>query len=382
MDEHGLPSPEVASPRANRDIKGTAMSDETPDWKLQFLSDNASPICPEAWEGLEQANSRPNSTYTVAYGDDPITAEATRLIQEIFETDCEVFFVFNGSAANSLALASICQSYHGILCHPLSHAESDEANAPEFFTGGAKLLHVDGANGKMNPQGIPKILRRGHGIHSAKIRGVTITQATEVGTVYTMEEIYQLTAMKHDYAELDFKFHMDGARFANAVVALDHVAPKEITWQAGIDVLTFGGTKNGCPGTEALVFFDKTLARDFAWRRKQAGQLASKMRYLAAPWIGILKNETWLNNARHANDHARLLGNELAAVAGVTLPFDIETNAVFARLPDGLAKALHAHGWHFYHFADADAWRFMCTWNTTKEAIQALIGDVREFLPG
>ena len=369
-------------PRPNREIKCTAMSDESSNWKLQFLSDNASSICPEAWEALEQANSRPDTMYTVAYGDDPITAEATRLIQEIFETDCEVFFVFNGSAANSLALASMCRSYHGILCHPLSHAESDEANAPEFFTGGAKLLHVDGANGKMNPQSIPKILERGHGIHSAKIRALTITQATEVGTIYSVEEIRQLTALKHDHAELDLKFHMDGARFANAVVALGNVAPKEITWRAGIDLLTFGGTKNGCPGTEALIFFDKTLARDFAWRRKQAGQLASKMRYLAAPWIGILKNEAWLNNARHANEHARILGDELASIAGVTLPFDVEANAVFAQFPRGLAEALHARGWHFYQFTAADAWRFVCTWNTTIEAIGALVGDARDFLSG
>ena len=353
-----------------------------PNWKLQFLSDNASPICPEVWAALQEADARPHSTFTIAYGDDPITAEATQCIQELFEIDCEVFFVFNGSAANSLALASICQPYHGVLVHPLSHAECDEANAPEFFTGGAKLLHLDGPHGKMNSHGIPKILQRGHGIHSAKIRGISITQATEVGTVYTVEEIRQLTSVKHELAELDIKFHMDGARFANAVVALDNIAPKEITWRAGIDVLTFGGTKNGCPGTESLVFFDKSLAREFAWRRKQAGQLASKMRYLAAPWIGLLQDETWLKNARHANEHARILGNELAALAEVTLPFGVETNAVFAQFPDGLAKALRARGWHFYRFTNVNAWRFMCSWNTTREAIQALMGDIREILAG
>lgn len=138
-----------------------------------------------------------------------------------------------------------------------------------------------------------------------------------------------------------------------------------------------GGTKNGCPGTEALVFFDKSLASDFAWRRKQGGQLASKMRYLAAPWIGILKNDTWLDNARHTNDHARKLASELTAFSEVTLTFNVETNAVFAQLPDGLAAALHARGWQFYEFRAANAWRFMCTWNTTMEAIQALVGDVR-----
>ena len=356
------------------------MTSDTTNAKLQFASDNASPICPEAWEALERANFSPESTFAVPYGDDPITAEATRRIQEVFETDCEVFFVFNGSAANALALATMCQPYHGIVAHPISHAEIDEANAPEFFTGGAKLLHLDGAQGKMNPRGMTKLLKRGHGIHSAKIRGVTITQATEVGTVYTLDELHELTALKHEHTEMDLKFHMDGARFANALVALGNVAPKELSWQAGIDVLSFGGTKNGCPGTEALVFFDKDLARDFAWRRKQGGQLASKMRYLAAPWIGILKNDAWLNNARHSNDHARKLGSELTAFSEVTLPFRVETNAVFAQLPDGLAAALHARGWQFYEFPAANAWRFMCTWNTTMEAIQALIADVRQIL--
>ena len=357
------------------------MSRETPNWKLQFLSDNASPVCPEAWQAIERSNVDPESSYTVGYGDDPVTAEAARRIQDVFETDCEVFFVFNGSAANALALSSICQSYHGILCHPLSHAETDEANAPEFFTGGAKLLHVDGPHGRIDPQGIPGILSRGHDIHSAKIRALTITQSTEVGTVYPIEQIHRLTAFRREYTEYDFKFHMDGARFANAVVALGNVAPKEITWQAGIDVLTFGGTKNGCPGTEALVFFDKSLAREFAWRRKQAGQLASKMRYLAAPWIGILETGAWLNNARNANDHAKLLGDQLAAVPGVTLAFEVETNAVFARLPEAVAAALQAQGWHFYHFNSVGAWRFMCTWNTTREAIETLVSAVRELMP-
>jgi threonine aldolase len=197
-----------------------------------------------------------------------------------------------------------------------------------------------------------------------------------------MEEIRQLTALKHEHAELDLKYHMDGARFANAMVTLGDVAPKELTWAAGIDVLTFGGTKNGCPGTEALIFFDKTLAQDFAWRRKQTGQLASKMRFLSAPWIGMLKNDIWLKNARHANDHARRLGKDLAAMAGISLAFEVETNAVFAQLPDGLAEALHTRGWHFYRFENARAWRFMCTWSTTEEAIQTLLDDISELLKG
>ena len=356
------------------------MLNDVSNAKIQFLSDNASPVCPEAWEAMEQANRSLDSAFTIAYGDDPITAEATQRIQEVFETDCEVFFVFNGSAANSLALASICQPFHGIVAHPFAHAETDEANAPEFFTGGAKLLHLDGAQGKMNPRGMTNLLKRGHGVHSARIRAVTITQATEVGTIYSVDEVREITSLKKKHTEMDFKFHMDGARFSNALIGLGNVSPKEITWQAGIDVLTFGGTKNGCPGTEALVFFEKELAREFAWRRKQAGQLASKMRYLAAPWIGILKNDVWLKNARHANDHAQKLASELTAFSEITLPFKVESNAVFARLPEGVAQGLHERDWLFYEFAAADVWRFMCTWNTTSEAIQALIEDVRQII--
>ena len=350
---------------------------ESPNWKQQFISDNASPICPQAWEAMERANSQPETFFTHPYGDDPFTAAASSKIQELFETDCEVFFVFNGTIANSLALAQICQPYSGIICHPFSHVDNDEANAPEFFSGGAKLLLVDGDDAKIDPQRIPAVMGRGHGIHTSKIKAVSVTQATEVGTVYQMDEVKQLTEIKDQHPELNLKFHMDGARFANAMVALDNVSAKEITWQAGIDVLSLGGTKNGCPGTEALVFFDKQLAAEFAWRRKQAGQLASKMRYLSAPWLGVLSDDAWLKNARHANEQATLLSTELAAVDGIELAYPVETNAVFAQLPPGMPEALLERGWQFYHFPAANAWRFMCTWCTAEAGVRALLDDVR-----
>lgn len=353
------------------------MSDDSPDWKLQFASDNTSPICPEAFEAMRLANESPR--FTSGYGDDGVTREAIGLIRDVFETDCEVFFVFNGSAANSLALSSICRSYDGILCHSLSHADTDEANAPEFFTRGAKLIHLDGPAGKIDPATIAPALRRGHGIHSSRIRAVTLTQATEVGAVYAPDEIRAITDARRIDGAADLKFHMDGARFANAMIALgDGVCPKDITWKAGIDVLTFGGAKNGLPATEAIVFFDKTLANEFEWRRKQGGQLASKMRYLAAPWIGVLKDGAWLRNAAHANAAARRLGDGLASIRGVKLRFPVEANGVFAELPEGLAEGLHERGWHFYAFTDVDAWRFMCSWNADDFAIDALLADARE----
>ena len=356
------------------------MATESDNWRLQFLSDNSVPVCPEAWAALEEANSNPDDAYAISYGNDRFTAEATRLIQELFETECEVFFVFNGTGANSLSLASICQSYHGILCHALAHPATTEANAPEFYTGGAKFLQVEGADGKIDPLALQVRLQRDHDIHLAKIKAVTVTQATEIGTVYTPQELGRLAALKDEYPQFDLKFHMDGARFANAMAALDGVTPKELTWQAGIDVLAFGGTKNGFSGTEAIVIFDKALGRDFAWRRKQAGQLASKMRYLAAPWIGMLKTGAWLTHARHANDHARMLARELTSFPEISLNHETQASAVFVHLPKAVSDGLRARGWRFHHYPKIDAWRFLCNWKSSKEGIAALIDDVRDLL--
>ncbi|MGA7614230.1 MAG: low specificity L-threonine aldolase [Thermoanaerobaculia bacterium] len=355
------------------------MSESAPAWKLQFASDNTAPISPEALDALYRANEEPR--FTLGYGDDPVTRKAVSLIRDLFETDCEVFFVFNGSAANSLALASICSSYHGALCHPFSHADTDEANMPEFFTGGAKLIHVDGPAGKIDPAKIPPMLERGHGIHSAKIRAVTLTQATEVAAVYTPEEIRAVTAVRNVKGCEDFRFHMDGARFANALAFLgDGVTPADLSWKAGIDVLSFGGAKNGLPATEALLFFDRDLARDFEWRRKQSGQLSSKMRYQAAPWIGVIESGAWLENAKRANACAKKLGDALAALPGVELRFPVEANGVFVRMPERVVDGLYERGWHFYPFSVVGAWRLMCNWATSDEAVEAFVADVKELL--
>jgi threonine aldolase len=344
------------------------------DLKIQFASDNTAPVLPEVWEELQRADREPR--FALGYGDDPVTAEAVRLIRELFETDCDVFFVFNGSAANSLALGSMTRSWHGVLCHPFSHAETDEANAPEFFTGGAKLIHVDGPAGKIEPESIPPMLERGHGIHSAKITAVTLTQATEVGAVYTKDEIRALTSLQKRPGLESLRFHMDGARFANAIATLG-IAPAEATWKAGIAALSLGGAKNGLTATEALIFFDRDLAAEFEWRRKQGGQLASKMRYQAAPWIAVLRDGAWLRHASHANRCARRLGEGLASIPGMELRYPVEANAAFVSMPPAVAQALHDRGWHFYPFSVARAWRFVCNWATTDEAIDALLEDAR-----
>lgn len=351
------------------------MTAEVSGWKNQFASDNTSAICPEAWDAMKRANEE--ISYAIGYGDDPITRKAEALIRDLFETDCDVFFVFNGSAANSLALSTMTNPYGGIICHPFAHVETDEANAPEFFTGGAKLILVDGPLGKIDPADIPPLLRRGHDIHSAKLQAVTITQATEVGTLYTPDEIRAMTDVRRHDGLQNLRFHMDGARFANAVAAFSgKYSPADLTWRSGIDALSFGGAKNGMPASEALVFFDKKLANNFAWTRKRGGQLASKMRYQAAPWIGMIETGAWLENGRRANAAADKLAKSLSAIEGVEIRFPVEANGVFASLPDGVAEAVAEQGWHFYYFEAADAWRFMCCWSTSDNAIDALAADI------
>lgn len=333
-----------------------------------FASDNYSGICPEAWEAMAEANSG----HARSYGDDPWTERASDLLRELFETDCEVFFVFNGTSANSLALASCCQSYHSILCHELAHVETDECGAPEFFSNGTKVLLLSGENGKISPGAIERTVRKRTDIHFPKPRAVTLTNATEVGTVYTPNELKSIWAKTK---ALDLKLHMDGARFCNAVASLG-VSPKEITWQCGVDVLCFGGTKNGMAVGEAVVFFNRQMAAEFEYRCKQAGQLASKMRFLSAPWVGMLKDGAWLRHARHANAMAALLESKLREFPGVKLLFPREANAVFAELPSKAIDALRAKGWQFYTFIGAGGCRFMCTWDTQPADIEALAADL------
>ena len=340
--------------------------------RRHFASDNYSGICPEAWTALAEANHG----HARSYGDDPWTARAADLLREIFETDCEVFFVFNGTAANSLTLASCCQSYHSILCHELAHVETDECGAPEFFSNGTKILMLPGALGKISPAAIEQTVKKRTDVHFPKPRAVSVTNATEVGTVYSPDELKAIWAKTKAF---DLKLHMDGARFANAVASLG-VAPKELTWQAGVDALCFGGTKNGMVIGEAVVFFNREMAREFDYRCKQAGQLASKMRFLSASWVGMLQDGAWLRHAAHANAMAARLEQALANLPGVTLLFPRQANGVFAELPAHAIDALRAKGWLFYTFIGAGGCRFMCTWDTQPQDVDALAADLRAVL--
>ncbi len=340
---------------------------ETP-LQRQFASDNYAGICPEAWAAMADANRG----HAPGYGDDAWTGRAADLVRELFETDCEVFFVFNGTSANSLALASLCQSYHSILCHDAAHVETDECGAPEFFSNGTKVLTVAGADGKIAPAEVERMVRRRSDIHYPKPRVVSLTQATELGTVYTPDEIKAVWARAKT---LGLRIHMDGARFANAVASLG-VAPKEITWQAGVDVLCFGGTKNGMAVGDAVVFFDRELAREFDYRCKQAGQLASKMRFLAAPWVGMLRSGAWLRNGRHANAMAARLHALLREIPSVKVVRPPQANSLFVEMPLRVAEAMRARGWRFYDFIGG-ASRLMCSWDTAEEDVSAFADALR-----
>jgi threonine aldolase len=335
----------------------------------QFASDNYSGICPEAWAAMAEANRG----HAPAYGDDVWTAKASDAFRALFETDCEVFFAFNGTAANSLALASLCQSYHSVICSDVAHVETDECGAPEFFSNGSKLLVAQSTDGKLTPDAIRAIATNRSDIHFPKPRVVTITQPTETGQVYGLDELRAISAVCR---ELGLSLHMDGARFANACASL-RCSPADMTWRAGIDVLCFGGTKNGMAAGEAILFFNRKLAEDFDYRCKQAGQLASKMRFLSAPWVGMLGTGTWLRNAEHANACATRLLQQIAGLPGLEIMFPVQANAVFVRISDARIAALRDRGWQFYTFIGGGA-RFMFAWDAVPQRVDELAADLRQ----
>jgi threonine aldolase len=343
------------------DIKST-------DLVQQFASDNYSGICPEVWAAMEAANHG----HVSGYGDDPWTAAAADAFRELFETDCEVFFAFNGTAANSLALASLCQSYHSVICCQSAHVETDECGAPEFFSNGSKLVVAESEDGKLTPAALHRIATNRTDIHFPKPRAVTISQSTETGRVYTVEELRALSSVCEEHG---LRLHMDGARFANACASIG-CGPADLSWRSGVDVLCFGGTKNGMAVGEAILFFNQKLAEDFDYRCKQAGQLASKMRFLAAPWVGMLESGAWLRNAIHANESARYLADGLSGIPGVELVSQPEANAVFVNSSDEVLEAMRQRGWKFYTFIGGAA-RFMCSWDTDRNRIDEFCRDMR-----
>lgn len=343
----------------------------TPESNYTFASDNTAGIAPEAWAALAAANSG----RAPSYGADLWTARAKRLLNDVFERECEIFFVFNGTAANALALAHFCRSYQAILCHNFSHVDTDECSAPEFFTGGAKVIPIAGPGGKLRPADLEPVFRQEHGVHYPKPGVLSLTQSTEWGTVYTPAEIRALS----DFAKAQgLAVHMDGARFANAAAALASRGhkPADLTWRAGVDVLCFGGTKNGMNTTEAVVFFNREQAHDFAFRVKQSGQLASKQRFAAAQWCGMLEHGAWLRHAAHANALAQELTAAVRRLPSLQLIVEPEVNGVFVEMAPATAQALTAKGWQFLPFLTPRGYRLMCSWATERADLARFIADL------
>ncbi len=340
--------------------------------RKQLASDNNAGICPSAWRMISEANHG----HAAAYGDDFWTKQAVQRFQALFGVDCSVFFVFNGTAGNALALASLCRPYEAVVCHRLAHIETDECSAPAFFGGGLRLLIGDGGGGKLTAEVVTEIVGRRDDVHFPAARVLSLTQATEAGTVYSLDELQQLTdcARRHG-----LRVHMDGARLANAVATLG-CSVQEMTVDCGVDVLCFGGTKNGMAVGDAVVFFDRELAAGFARRCKQAGQLASKMRFLSAPWVGMLDDGSWLDNARHANRCAARLEERLRELAEVEFLFPRQANTLFVRLHEGVTQALYDRGWRFYVFQETGGARLMCSWDCDLETVDRFADDLRSVL--
>ena len=339
--------------------------------KRGFASDNNAGVHPDILKAMALANEG----HAIAYGDDPLSIRTTMRMKEIFGKESEIFFVFIGTAANVLGLYASTLSHHAVICPVTAHINVDECGAPEKFTG-CKLLPVETPNGKLSVDGIKKHM---HGIgfeHHVQPRVISITQATELGTLYSLDEIRELCSYAHANNML---VHMDGARIANAAVALD-VGFYEMTGGAGVDLLSFGGTKNGMMYGEAIVFFDPKLASAFKYQRKQGMQLASKMRFIAAQFEAYLENDLWKKNALHANQMARKLFEAVKNIPGVRVTQEVESNAVFAIIPPEIIPRLQEHYFFYEWDEDRSEVRWMCSFDTTQEDIDGFAGLLRSML--
>ena len=336
---------------------------------MYFWSDNQTAVAPEIMAALAEANSGAAK----AYGEDAITERLAKAFSEIFEIDVAVFPLATGTAANALALTLLSPPYGAIYCHPEAHIQVDECGAPEFYTGGGKLVPVAGADGKFDAPALRARLGELEPgfVHHVQAAALSVTQATECGTVYKPAE---LAALAEVAAEHKLGFHMDGARFANAVVHLA-LSPAELTWRAGVDVLSFGATKNGAMAAEAVVFFKPGLAERLPYLRKRSGHLISKMRFLSAQLEAYLSDDLWLNHAAHANRMARRLADGLSALDGVRLAHPVEANEVFPVLPEPVIAGLEGEGFGFYRWGGARSTtiRLVTSFETSSREVDALV---------
>jgi threonine aldolase len=330
---------------------------------VRFYSDNTASACPEILAAL----SAVNHGRAKAYGDDEWTQRLDGALGQYFGTQVKAFAVSTGTAANSLSLATLSPPYGAIYAHEEAHIINDECGAPEFFSSGARLVIVGGPNGKLTPETLRESLdSHPVSVHSNQPAAVSITQATEVGTAYRPDEIAALTDFAH---RRNLKVHMDGARFANAVEFLG-CSPADVTWRAGVDVLSFGATKNGALAAEAVVFFNRDLVRDFELRRKRAGHLISKSRYVSAQLLAYVEGDLWLRNAARANAFARQIG----AAAGDALLYPVEANELFLQLGNSGKQRLRDAGFEFYDWGSETSGkaRFVVSWDQPESDVIAL----------
>ena len=331
---------------------------------MRFFSDNAAPAHPAVIEAMAKA-----AAVDTAYEGDSLTASLNRAFSDLFETEVSAMWISSGTAANALALASICPPYRGILCHEAAHIQTDEAGAPEFYTHGAKLLLAKGEGAKLTPETISARLDAiPDDVHRVQPAAISITNATEYGQVYTADEVAAIGTLAKARG---LKLHMDGARFANAVVHSGQSAA-DLTWRGGVDILSFGFVKNGGLSAEALIFFDRSLAAETLIRQKRAGHLLSKGRYLAAQILALLEEDRWLANARASNAGAAAL----AEAAGGRLLYPVEANELFLRASADEAAQLRALGFEFYDWADGEI-RLVVSWSQPDVEISAMAEAIR-----
>lgn len=338
-----------------------------------FASDNNAGVHPEILEAITRANQG----HVVAYGDDPYTSSAIRKFEEHFGPDIAVFFTFNGTGANVLSLQALTRSFHSVLCSAYAHIYTDECGAPEKHTG-CKLIPLPHEDGKIT---LESVRHAYHGIgdeHHSQPRVISITQSTEMGTVYQSEEIQALARFAHEH---DMFLHVDGARIANAAAALGQTL-RQATRDLGVDVLSFGGTKNGIMGGEAVVFFHPEQGKEFLYLRKQGMQLASKMRFIAAQFEALLTNDLWQRSAEHANRMARLLEKEISRIPGVKVVWKVGANGVFAQIPRHSVEKIRQQYFFYTWMEEESIVRWMCSFDTTEEDIRQFAQVVAEAVKG
>jgi len=334
--------------------------------RVKFASDNVAGACPEVLKAILKANDGDSAPY----GNDQISYDLQNKFSEIFEKEVVVFPVASGTAANALALATMTPSFGNIYCHRLSHINTDECGAPEFYTGGAKLVTLKGLKGKITADELDRAITGKGIVHHTQPSLVSITQVCETGEVYQLDQIKKISDVTHKH---NLKMHMDGARFANALVSLD-VTPAEMTWKSGIDVLSFGATKNGCLAAEAIIFFKKELVGDIAFLMKRAGHLLSKMRFVSSQLYAYISNDVWIRNAKHANKTAKKLSDGLKKHTNIKLLYPTEANEVFVKFPRNMIKLINSYGYKMNEDElEGNAVRLVTSWSTSNKEINQFL---------